>query len=114
MTPIEILRRDLAKTELRIEAIAHLESLLLDFASEDIPDDGSYTYDDNTGRAERYMLEGGGPSAWIVFVEFASDDIMSYFEFASSNGTTIVHVPEILADELRSIMRRDAKARNAR
>lgn len=58
MTPIDLLRRDLDNVALRNNAIAELTSLLVDFGGEDIPDDGSYTYDDGDGRAERYMLAG--------------------------------------------------------
>jgi hypothetical protein len=114
MTPIELLRRDLDNVALRNNAIAELESLLIDFGGEDIPDDGSYAYDDSTGTAERYMLAGGGPSAWAVFIQFARDDVTGYLEYADSQGTTIVHIPSNLTDELRSALRRDAKARNAR
>lgn len=114
MTPIDLLRRDLDNVALRNNAIAELTSLLVDFGGEDIPDDGSYTYDDGDGRAERYMLAGGGPTAYAVFVEFARDDVTGYLEYADSQGTTIVHIPSNLTGELRSVLRRDAKARNSR
>lgn len=114
MTPIEIFRRNLDNVGLRADATLHLEGLLHEFAAGEIPDDGSYAYDDDTGLAERYMLAGGGPSAWAVFVEFATDDVMGYFEYADSTGTTIVHMPDQILNDLRSILRRDAKARNAR
>lgn len=114
MNAIEILRRDLDKTELRADALESLESLLTDFTTEEIPDDGSYTYDDDNGTAERYMLGGGGPSWWAVFVQFAVDDVTGYLEYANSTGTTIVYIPSAVTNELRSLLRRDAKARNAR
>lgn len=113
MTPTEILRRDLAKVELRAAALEHLESLLIDFEVGEIPDDGSYTYGDSHGHAERFMLSGGGPSTWAVFVQFGSN-VMGYFEYSDWSGVTIVHIPNDLTDELRSMLRRDAKARNAR
>jgi len=114
MNAIELLRRDLDKTELRADALESLESLLTDFTTEEIPDDGSYTNDNDNGTAERYMLGGGGPSWWAVFVQFAVDDVTGYLEYADSTGTTIVHIPFPVTNELRSLLRRDAKARNAR
>jgi hypothetical protein len=114
MNAIEILRRDLDKTEQRSDAIRLLRGLLVDAETNEIPEDGSYTYDSDKGRAERFMVAGGGPSAWAVFVEFAIDDVTGYLEYADSAGTTIVHIPSNLTPELRAQLRRDAKAREAR
>lgn len=114
MNPIEIFYRDLANTDLREGALAQLEYLLAELSTKEVADDGSSTYDDERGTAERYMLGGGGPSWWAVFVQFAIDDVTGYLEYADSTGTTIVHIPFPVAVELRAVLRRDAKARNAR
>jgi hypothetical protein len=114
MNPIEIFYRDVANTELREAALAQLEYVLAELATKEVADDGSSTYDDEKGTAERYMLGGGGPSWWAVFVQFAIDDVTGYLEYADSTGTTIVHIPSVVAVELRAVLRRDAKARNAR
>lgn len=114
MNAVEIFHRDLANTELHEGALKQLEHLLAEFAAAEIADDGSYTYDDERGTAERYMLGGGGPSWWAVFVQFAENDVTGYLEYADSTGTTIIHIPFSIAVVLRVVLRRDAKARNAR
>lgn len=91
-----------------------LEMTLHDLGTSDMPGDGSYTYDDSVGDAERFMLAGGNPSAWAVFVRFASDYVTGYIEYTDSTGTAIVRIPDQLVNELHKAMRRDANARNAR
>lgn len=115
MHPREILRNHLAKEKLRTHAELFLDDLLIDMGSDDNkPGDGAYTYDDSKGRAERYMLAGNGPSAWVVFVEFAPDDVTGYLEYADGDGTTTTYIPEPLVSELRTALRADAKERKAR
>lgn len=114
VTLLDILHRDLAKTDQRAKALGFLADVLADVEVDGIPGDGSYTYDTNRGAAERYMLAGGGPSAWAVFVSFGDDDVTGYLEYADSDGTTLVPIPTIPTIELRKALRRDARAREAR
>lgn len=110
---IDLLLRETADSELRNEAAGELVSLVTDFVTEEIPDDGSYTYDDDNGAAERFMLGGFGPTTYAVFVEFG-DDLSGHIEYTGGLGTAVVAIPETIVSELRSRLRRDAKARRAR
>lgn len=103
----------LRNRHLRTDAEEHLAGVLQSMTAGEIAD-GSFTYDDETGRAEKFMVAGGGPSAYAVFVEFARDDVTGYLEFADVTGTTIVYIPDRFVFKLRSLLRADAKARNAR
>lgn len=118
MYPREVLRDHLAKTKLRTSAELFLDDILIDMSSDDHndnkPGDGAYTYDDSTGRAEKFMVSGNGPTAYVVFVEFARDDVTGYLEYADSSGTTITYIPDVLVKDLRDVLRVDAKARNER
>jgi hypothetical protein len=110
----EVLRNHLAKKDLRTNAEQFLAGILRDEAAGEITDDGTYTYDDSTGSAEKFMVSGNGPTAYVVFVEFAIDDVTGYLEYADSDGTTITYIPDILVKSLRDSLRADAKGRNAR
>lgn len=114
MNHLNILKAQKDRTELVDDAELFLEGIVRQMADGEVTADGSYTYDDNGGSAERYMLCGGGPSAWAVFVQFAVDDVTGYLEYSNSSGTTITHIPEMLAFELRKLLRADTRARNAR
>jgi hypothetical protein len=114
MNITRILNNQLGNTELRAEAEQELRGLLHNLADNETVFDGSNTYDDNNGRAEKFMVAGGGPSAWAVFVQFAVDDVTGYLEVAGSTGTTIVHIPDVCVIPLRDALRADTKARNAR
>jgi hypothetical protein len=115
MSALDLSERELKDAALRAGAIDYLQELLADFDTANIPDDGSYTYDDEHGIAERHLLDGNGPTVWAVFVQFGDDDddVEGYLEYTETT-TTMVHIPSAVAIELRSMLRRDSKARNAR
>lgn len=114
MHPREILSSHLAKEKLRTNAENFLAGILRDQADGEISNDGTYTYADDKGHAEKYMVSGNGPTAYVVFVEFATDDVTGYLEYADWDGTTITYIPDVLVKNLRRDLRADAKARNAR
>lgn len=113
MSALDLSERELKDAALRAAAIDSLQELLADFDTERIPDDGSYTYENEDGFAERHLLDGNGPTVWAVFVQFDDDDVEGYLEYTET-GTAMVHIPSAVAVELRSMLRRDSKARDAR
>jgi hypothetical protein len=110
----QILRNHNENTNRQDDAQQFLEGVVRSVGTEEMPGDGSYTYDDSTGRAEKFMVSGNGPTAYVVFVEFARDDVTGYLEYADSSGTTITHIPDVFVKDLRDALRVDAKARNER
>jgi hypothetical protein len=114
VTPSELFKR--LQDSLRQTHAAAAESavsLLRDFEQGEISGDGSYTYDDGRGAVERFMVAGGGPTVWVVFVRFG-DDVTGYVEYADSQGQAIVALPDRDVQALRYKLRQDAKARNER
>jgi hypothetical protein len=92
-----------------------LASVLADFEGDTVMDDGSYTYDTVVdGPVERYMIAGGGPSAWLMFTEH-DGTVTGCLEYTDSTGTVWVgrRDAEVWV-ELRKPMRRDSRAREAR
>lgn len=113
MDHVAQLQRTLDHTSLRTDALNRLASVLSDLGTDEAPEDGSYTYANEFGRAERFLLGGGGPTIWAVFVEFG-EEVLGVLEYTDSEGVTSVHIPTISAAALRASLRRDSKARLAR
>lgn len=110
---VEVLRRHLQGVADQEEAVRYAETLLADFdhdrtdedgVSDDLFD-GSYTYDADTGSAERYMIAGGGPTVYVVFVFFR--EMTGYIEYTGSLGSRIVPLPDHIVGDLRGRLRQD-------
>jgi hypothetical protein len=113
VTPVELFKR-LMSDQPRAQSGAVVEAVsLLDRFGQGKLGDGSHTYDDENGTVERYMVAGGGPSAWAVFIRIG-DDLTGHVEYADSQGRTIVPLPDRDVGALREALRADTEERHNR
>jgi hypothetical protein len=109
----EIFHRDTYRTASTFsDANEAARDLLQNYESGEVGD-GTYTYDDDSGTVKRFMVAGGGPSAWVVFVRIG-DNLTAHLEYADSTGRVIVALPDHRTNEMLSAFRTDAEARNTR
>lgn len=82
----------LAFADPQAEADNYLRGLIhqIDTSDPEAIGDGTGTYDDGVGKAERYMVCGNGPTAYLYFIFDDDGDIdHAYLEFSTGDGRTV-------------------------
>jgi hypothetical protein len=112
----EIFLRNRGRTlQTRMDAETYAEGVLRSFEAGEVGD-GTFTYDDESGNVQRFMVAGSGPTVYVVFINMGDDgnDLTAHLEYIDSDGRVILPLPDYRVEEMLSLFLADKEERDSR